>query len=157
MKRKTKTKVKIPPRGLFWHVHHEYLVEGCWSYRERKSFIKNDKSSTEVDLRLELFKPVTLEGATGRVKKFIRAAWKNADPSHLDIVAKKLGFRPNNDHGYSRSHYWAALLQVAKLHNRQCHPQCPVRSSHYPMRTLNCSNILRYRDAYGKYTLKPNK
>lgn len=44
--------------GIFWHVHHDKLLEYCYNYRERVDFIKNQKPANEVKTRLRLFRPV---------------------------------------------------------------------------------------------------
>lgn len=44
--------------GMFWHVHHDVIVEYCHSYDERKNFILRSKPKSEQELRLKLFKPL---------------------------------------------------------------------------------------------------
>src|SRR3989344_5553044 len=44
--------------GLFWHVHHEKLLEWCHNYDERVAYIQNKKPEEEQETRLRLFKPV---------------------------------------------------------------------------------------------------
>ncbi|MHC4542350.1 MAG: hypothetical protein ACYS74_21625 [Planctomycetota bacterium] len=44
--------------GMFWHVHHDKLLEYCYSYDERVAFIKRHKDSSEINTRLRLFQPV---------------------------------------------------------------------------------------------------
>lgn len=44
--------------GIFWHVHHDVLLEYCYSYKERVDFIKRCKPKSERKTRLRLFKPV---------------------------------------------------------------------------------------------------
>ena len=45
-------------RGLYWHVHHDRLVEWCYDYDERKAYIRTEKPKKERALRLKLFQPV---------------------------------------------------------------------------------------------------
>ena len=45
-------------RGMFWHCHHDKLVEYCYDYDERVKFIKENKSKNEIETQLRLFKPV---------------------------------------------------------------------------------------------------
>ena len=47
--------------GMFWHVHHDRLLEYCWSYDTRVEFIKEHKPKHEQETRLKLFKPVQAE------------------------------------------------------------------------------------------------
>ena len=52
-----KNKKKII-RGLFWHCHHNELVEYCYNQQERIRYIKRFKPYSEVSTRLRLFKKV---------------------------------------------------------------------------------------------------
>ena len=45
-------------RGFYWHVHHGKLIEFCYGYEERASFIRTDKPAHEQETRFHLFKPV---------------------------------------------------------------------------------------------------
>jgi hypothetical protein len=45
-------------KGMFWHVHHDKLVEYCHNYKERADYIRNKKPKNEIGIRLRLFKPV---------------------------------------------------------------------------------------------------
>jgi hypothetical protein len=45
-------------RTLYWHVHHEVLLEYCWDPKERKYYIKKDKPALEIPIRLRAFKRV---------------------------------------------------------------------------------------------------
>ncbi len=45
-------------KGFYWHVHHGRLIEFCYGYEERASFIRTDKPTDEQETRLRLFKPV---------------------------------------------------------------------------------------------------
>ena len=44
--------------GVYWHVHHDRLVEWCRDYDERVAYIKAQKPIEEQELRLRLFQPV---------------------------------------------------------------------------------------------------
>jgi len=44
--------------GFFWHVHHDRLLEWCYSYNERASYISEQKREDQKETRLRLFKPV---------------------------------------------------------------------------------------------------
>ena len=50
--------MKIKQKGVFWHVHHDVLMEYCYNYQERVDCIKNNKPREEIKTRLKLFKPV---------------------------------------------------------------------------------------------------
>ena len=60
--------------GMFWHVHHDVLVEYCHSYDERKEFILKNKPESERDLRLKLMQPVK-----GELPVELVEAWKKYD------------------------------------------------------------------------------
>ena len=44
--------------GFFWHVHHRVLLEWCYDYDGRASFISEQKREDQKETRLRLFKPV---------------------------------------------------------------------------------------------------
>jgi len=50
--------MKQKQTGMFWHCHHDILLEYCHSYDERKRFIVEKKPENEIETRLRLFKPV---------------------------------------------------------------------------------------------------
>jgi hypothetical protein len=60
--------------GMFWHVHHDILLEYCHSYDERKNYIVNYKSLDEQELRLKLFKPIK-----GELPEEVQKAWAEYD------------------------------------------------------------------------------
>ncbi len=45
-------------KGMFWHVHHDQLLEYCYGYGERVRYIKKNKPKDERELRLRLFQLV---------------------------------------------------------------------------------------------------
>ena len=45
-------------KGFCWHVHHDGLLEWCYSYKERIAHIKVSKPAEEQELRLHLLQPV---------------------------------------------------------------------------------------------------
>jgi len=44
--------------GFFWHVHHRVLLEWCYDYDGRASYISEQKREDQKETRLRLFKPV---------------------------------------------------------------------------------------------------
>ena len=44
--------------GLYWHLHHDRLVEWCTDYDERVAYIKVRKPAHEQESRLRLFRLV---------------------------------------------------------------------------------------------------
>jgi len=51
-------KKKMSKHGLYWHLHHNILLEYCYDYDERVRYIKANKPPDEIDERLRLFQPV---------------------------------------------------------------------------------------------------
>jgi len=45
-------------KGMYWHPHHDKIVEYCWDYEERTEYIRNYKPEHEIETRLRLFQPV---------------------------------------------------------------------------------------------------
>jgi len=62
------------PNGLFWHVHHEILIEYCYDRNKRVTHIRRHKSSHEQEVRLRLFKPVK-----GTLPQGVIEAWQAYD------------------------------------------------------------------------------
>jgi hypothetical protein len=47
-----------PRAGLYWHCHHDCLVEWVHNYQERVEYIERAKPEDEIGARLRLFRPV---------------------------------------------------------------------------------------------------
>lgn len=45
-------------KGMYWHVHHERLLEYCYDEGERQSYIAMYKPAYEIPLRQRLMQPV---------------------------------------------------------------------------------------------------
>ena len=58
-------------KGMFWHVHHDRLLEYCYSYDERVVYIEEHKPADEVETRLRLFKPVKGKLPEAVIKAFV--------------------------------------------------------------------------------------
>jgi len=67
-------------KGLAIHCHHKILVEYCYSYAERVTYIKNEKPKNEQKTRLRLFKILPKEAEKDIPKKYVEAykAWQEA-------------------------------------------------------------------------------
>ena len=102
--------MKKTEAGMYWHVHHDTLLEYCYDYNERRTFIERNKPANEQKLRLRLFAPVS-----GELPKAYHEAWK----AHAE--ARK---------AYAEA--WKAFDEVLKacddeiqaLHKIEC-PDCP--------------------------------
>jgi len=57
--------------GFFWHVHHRVLLEWCYDYDGRASFISEQKREDQKETRLRLFKPVK-----GKLPQEVVEAWQ---------------------------------------------------------------------------------
>jgi len=44
--------------GIFWHVHHDQLLEYCYSCGKRQAFIVLNKLENEIETRIALLQPV---------------------------------------------------------------------------------------------------
>src|SRR3989339_649441 len=90
-------------KGFFWHVHHEVLIEWCYNYNERASFIRTDKRESEQETRLRLFKPVkgTLPREVGEALQALDKAWR----AYGEALRKN-------------------MPAIEALHKKECH-NCP--------------------------------
>lgn len=76
--------------GLYWLVHHGRLIEWCYNYEERRSFIKSRKPKKEGPIRLKYFQPA--KGLPEDVRKAERNFKKAQEVfDKADIVATKAG------------------------------------------------------------------
>ena len=66
--------------GMFWHVHHDMLMEYCYDFKERVNFIKSEKHKDEVAMRLKLFRAV--RGKLPVEISKARAAYDKADAAY---------------------------------------------------------------------------
>lgn len=67
---KKTTKKALPKVGLFWHCHHNILLEYVYNSKSRLEAIK-DKPSYQVKTRLKLFKPADIS----KLPKAVRDAY----------------------------------------------------------------------------------
>ena len=124
--------------GFFWHVHHEVLIEWCYDYDGRASFIRSEKRENEQETRLRLFKPVK-----GILPQEVVEAGQALDEARqtyraLQVLNKEAGqvlneaWRAYNEawQVYYRAGrvYDAALRKnmsaIEALHREECH-NCP--------------------------------
>ena len=103
--------------GLYWHTHHDILLEWCYDYEERAEYIRAEKPKKEQGTRLRLFQPVkgilplavTKAGqAIGRAGQVIIKVWQaynEAGQAYDDVVL-------------------AHKQSIENLHKKEC-PNCP--------------------------------
>ena len=53
-----KRRQNMKTKGMFWHIHHDVLVEWSDNIQERIDYIKKEKPENEIETRLHLLKPV---------------------------------------------------------------------------------------------------
>jgi len=124
--------------GFFWHVHHDRLLEWCYSYNERASYISEQKREDQKETRLRLFKPVrgtlpqeVVEAGQAYVEagQISNKAWR--------VYYKTGQFRDKEWRAYvkaeqAHSRAWRALDEALRknmpaieaLHRKECH-NCP--------------------------------
>jgi len=121
--------------GMFWHVHHDLLLEYCHSYKERAEFIKRTKSPHEIPIRIKWFLPV--EGklpkeVVDKAKAFNAAQLQHVRlvnsvqfPSHTTLISIDNTERACNNTFLA---YKFAIdkhkLELDTLHEKEC-PGCP--------------------------------
>lgn len=121
--------------GMFWHVHHDMLVEYCYNYDKRVEFIKTRKSSNEIEARLRLLQPVKGElpeelvragEAFGRAEKDYDEA--ETALANIDMEDYEAAHDAYMDACTTRSNAWGMWKRVLaenidtieKLHSEEC-------------------------------------
>ena len=124
--------------GMFWHVHHDELVEYCYNYDKRVEFIKERKPGDEIEARLRLFKPVEGElpeelvragEAVGKAEKDVVAADHACGIAEAGTYEAAIGALHEANAAHSKA--WVVWRQVAQnnisaikeLHAKEC-PDC---------------------------------
>lgn len=105
MKRKIKFKPKKPQEfseepGLYWHVHHNILLEWCYNPRERAFYIATDKPIEEQNRRLARMRPVR------NVPKWLRAITETHSPKAIHYELQELSLKH--------------MEKLAQMHKEQC-------------------------------------
>ena len=91
---------------MYWHVHHDTLLEWCWSAKERREYIRRNKPEDEIAIRLKLMKPVK-----GKLpKEFIEADKKRVEADKKWVEADKKWVEAYRKH----------FATIKKLHDREC-------------------------------------
>ncbi len=124
--------------GFFWHVHHRVLLEWCYSYNERASYISEQKREDQKETRLRLFKPVkgklpqeVVEAWQAYIK-----AWQAIDKARQALNKARQAYYETQQAYYeaSQAHYEARqaldealhknMPAIEALHKEECH-DCP--------------------------------
>ena len=109
---------------LAWHLHHEKLLEVCFSCEERIAYIKSDKPLHEQEIRLRLFRPV-VGPLPARLAKAL-AGWAKARAELAKACTGWVKARTKWDRAYTK---WDRALagfmpELEEMHRREC-PNCP--------------------------------
>ena len=122
----------MPTTKLYWHIHHNVLLEETSNIQERIDYIKAEKPEAEIPLRLKLMTPVLhpekLPARFQKVSEDYNKAWKD----YYKFPASK---KAEEDYDKAREAYHKAWgdyhkarkdcnTEIEKLH-REEHPDCP--------------------------------
>ena len=124
--------------GFFWHVHHRVLLEWCYDYDGRASFISEQKREDQKETRLRLFKPVK-----GKLPQEVVEAWQAIDKAWqaIDKARQALNKARQAYYEASQAYYEASqaldearqaldealhknMPAIEALHKEECH-DCP--------------------------------
>jgi uncharacterized protein YdeI (YjbR/CyaY-like superfamily) len=118
-------------KGMFWHVHHDVLLEYSHDINERVAYIKAKKPKEEVPLRLKLMKPVRGKLPDEVVKAYAardkaNAAYDKAyaarDKAYAACV-KAYAARDKADAARDKA-IKKHMKKIEALHKKEC-PDCP--------------------------------
>ncbi len=111
-------------KGMFWHVHHDELLEYCYDYDERVRFIKENKPKNERELRLRLCRPV--KGKLPIAVKKAGIAYSTAAKAYIETPT--FGGDIWSAMNKSRKAYQEVVEDnmpaIEELHRKEC-PDCP--------------------------------
>ena len=124
--------------GFFWHVHHRVLLEWCYSYNERASYISEQKREDQKETRLRLFKPVKgkLPQEVVEAWQAIDKAWQAIDKARQALNKARQAYYETQQAYYEASQAYYEARQaldealhknmpaIEALHKEECH-DCP--------------------------------
>src|SRR3989339_225189 len=90
-------------KGFFWHVHHRVLLEWCYDYDGRASFISEQKREDQKETRLRLFKPVK-----GKLPQEV------VEAGQISNKAWRVYYKT----GQFRDKEWRAYVKAEQAHSR---------------------------------------
>ena len=114
--------MKNKQSGFFFNVHHDKLIEWCYSYDERVDYIKARKPKNEIKTRLRLFKPVKDIKAIPKEYREARKKWEEAWKK-LEEARKK--WKEAGKKWEEAEEKWEeaekkCAPQLEKLHKKEC-------------------------------------
>jgi len=100
-------------KGMYWHCHHDELLEWVYDKKERVDYIKANKPKSEVKTRLKLFKKVK-----GKLPKEYEKAWeKTREALEKAREAWEALEKAREAWEKAREKY---KPQIEKLHKKEC-------------------------------------
>lgn len=107
-------------KGIFWHVHHDTLLEWSDNIQERIDYIKKEKPKHEIETRLKLLKPVK-----GRLPAEFVKAEKSYDKSRKAYhKAREAYNKAYEAYDKAREAYDKAFekhkKEIEELHKKEC-------------------------------------
>ena len=123
---------------LYWHIHHEILLEETTDIQERIDYIKANKPEKEIPLRLKLMTPVLHPEKLPASFRKARKAYYKAGEAYDKV--REAYYKAGEAYDKVREAYYKAgeayykawkardkalkAPQIEKLH-REEHPDCP--------------------------------
>ena len=104
-------------KGMFWHVHHDQLLEYCYGYGERVRCIKENKPKDERELRLRLFQLVKGKLPVAVIKA--RTAYDKAQTAYIKARTAYIKAQTAYDKALQNN-----VVAIEKLHRKECQ-SCP--------------------------------
>ena len=112
----------------YWHIHHDTLCEGTTDIEERIAYIKNNKPSNEIPLRLKLMQKVKNPSKLPREWKEAFQKWEEAYQKWREADQKRRNAYQKWREADQKRRETAAdhkfKLQIEALHKIE-HPDCP--------------------------------
>ena len=114
---------------LYWHIHHEILLEETTDIQERIDYIRANKPEKEIPLHLKLMTPVLHpEKLPARFRK-AREAYDKAREAYIKAweaydKAREAYIMAGKDYDKAWEAYIKTSKACEKLHKEE-HPDCP--------------------------------
>ena len=105
--------------GLFWHVHHDLLVEYCYNYKERYDCIVVNKPKSEIPTRLKLFKLVKGK-FPNEVIKACKTCNKACKACNEAYKAYSEAYKAYSEAYKARDEVYKAREEAYKAYNEAC-------------------------------------
>ena len=104
---------------LYWHIHHEILLEDTTDIQERIDYIRANKPEKEIPLRLKLMTkvqhPEKLPASFRKALEALIKAWEAYDKAWEAYIKAGEAYIKTSK---------AGAPQIEKLHKEE-HPDCP--------------------------------